>query len=294
MYKRKSIHSAGIGAATRTLNPPGPPRTPKPIIPIQDPPTLLEITSANPREVYAGKKFFVQFRTDADPNYFANPDSFIAVINPPTFGQFTGTTSIREGYGTAYFIVNEEIEVGDIADITFELRPPRARTLSDSVQVKVVEPPTTGSGQGTQATTPNINPSWVNKDEPNWRAWEWDENSVAIVMESDESIDIFVSSENKRLNKLIVKAQRRDEDAVESIRNFYLEHISFHAFLANAAASAMSHQEEMNEASIEDFVKKEISRTCETVCGIIEELFDFLITSRLTLTRFDGHREYPV
>ena len=108
-----SILVGGGGKSPRVL----PLMIPKPIaakIPIDvlEPPTLFEITSPNPRRVYAGKRFTLSFKTDADPSYFVNPDTFIAIIDPPSFGQYTGTTNVRYGYGTAYFIANEDVEVG--------------------------------------------------------------------------------------------------------------------------------------------------------------------------------------
>jgi len=107
-------------------------RQQRPLIPVQEPPTLLEITSPNPRHVYAGRNFVINFRTDADPVYFLNPDTFIAVINPPSFGQYTGTTNVRNGYGTAYFTVSEDNEVGSTGEITLELRPRRVRSLTSN------------------------------------------------------------------------------------------------------------------------------------------------------------------
>jgi hypothetical protein len=78
-------------------------RQEKPPIPVEDPPTMLEITSSDPRKVYSGSNFYIHFRTDASPELFRSPDTFMAIINPPSFGQYSGTTNIRNGYGVAYF-----------------------------------------------------------------------------------------------------------------------------------------------------------------------------------------------
>ncbi len=278
-----TVLSSGGGRSPRT-NPPEStsPTTPRVPIPVLDQPTLLEITSPDPRRVYAGKRFTLSFRTDADPAYFSNPDSFIAVIDPPSFGQYTGTTNVRNGYGTAYFTVNEDLENGATANITFELRPRRATSLRSSIQVEVVPlPQGAGPGDG-HVNTPNINPQWVVRDDPFWADNNWDDTSVAKVVRTDESVDVFVSAENRKLNHLISRAQRRDTNAVDSIKDFYLEHISFYALLSDFDQERLQNEGSVDgqpldpeELGLEH--ERELSRACETICGIMEDMFDVLV-----------------
>jgi hypothetical protein len=102
------LQAGGGGRGPRVLPPDHhDPVDPKPPIPVQEPPTFVEIVSPDPRKVYAGRRFIIRFRTDADPAYFLRPDSFIAIIDPPSFGQYTGTTNVRDGYGVAYFSAAE-------------------------------------------------------------------------------------------------------------------------------------------------------------------------------------------
>ncbi len=70
---------------------------------------------------------------------------------------------------------------------------------------------------------------------------------------------------------------------MEAIRNFYLEHISFYALLGD-----IDRQRARNASSIEgdssspedteDVWNREIARACETICGIMEDMFDILST----------------
>lgn len=174
----------------------------------------------------------MKFQTDARPEYFFNPDNFIAVIAPPSFGQYTGTTSVRDGYGVAYFRANEDNSIGTKGKITLEIRPPRSPALSDSIQVEVVELPQTAKpGEGT-AQTPNINPHWVSERDAFWVDNGWDRTSVAKVTREEDSVDIYVSSDNHKLSQLIARAQRRDLAAVDVVKDFYLEHVSFFALLS--------------------------------------------------------------
>ena len=278
------ISSGGSGHSPRTLPPDGggqvvPDRPP---IPVQEPPTMLEIIGSGPKHVYSGKRFFLRFKTDADPSYFMNPDAFIAVINPPSFGQYSGTTTIREGYGITYFTANDQQEPGTTSEISLELRPRTSRSLSSSIEAEIVPlPEDLGTDRG-KVGSPNINPIWVTSDAPFWHENEWDENSVAKVIDTEESIDIFVSSENKNLNSLITKAQRTSTEAVDTIKDFYLEHIAFHSFLSSLKKERMSNENNNSEEVVDDtiaekFHQQELERACLTICGIMSQLFNYLI-----------------
>lgn len=276
---------AGTGGRSPRVIPPEsrPPQPPPPPIPVHEPPTLLQITSPSPRRVYAGRRFTLSFQTDADPALFLNPDSFVAVIDPPSFGQYTGTTNIRDGYGTAYFTASQDLEVGASGQIMLEVRPRRSPSLRDSIDAEVVALPTEASGGPGQVPTPNINPIWVAQGEPFWTERGWDENSVATVSHDEESYDVYVSSDNRLLNGLITKAQRRDMSAVDSIRDFYLEHIAYHALLNHLDQEQASQAngdgtDRAEPEAVEQLREGELRRACATLIGIMENFFEVIIT----------------
>lgn len=274
----------GSGAGRRSPdnegNTSGEPRTP---IPVQDPPTFIEVVGQLPKKVYAGGRFQIRFRTDADPAYFTS-EGFSPFVNPPTFAKYTGHCSVYQGYGTAYFETSPELAVGSTAEIVLELRPPRSRTLSAQATVEVIPEPKNTGGEGRGSYTANINPIWVGSQDPYWKENGWDIHTVAAVAETSESIDVFVSLENHHLNRLISRAQRRDQEAVEAIKNFYLEHIAFHAVLAKLAEDKAMHAAHQGGSEIFDPLQaerqrdQEMQRICETICGIAEQVFDYLIT----------------
>jgi hypothetical protein len=252
---------------------------PKPPIPVQEPPTFLKITTGSPKKVYPGQSFTLRFQTDAHPAYFVDPDAFIAVITPPVIGRYTGTTNVYEGYGTAYFKVAEDAEPGTTADITLELRPKKAKSLSDAVGIEVYPiPEGADAGEGAE-TTPNINPIWVNSDHQFWKDNDLDESFVAKVERGEDSIEIYVSSENKRLTQWLTRAQRKNIEAVNAVKEFYLEHICFHALLEDLASTKVlpdESEESSDGGPIWD--QQELTRACETICGIIEQMFDLITT----------------
>jgi hypothetical protein len=268
----------GKGKSPRIPESPPTPNSPKTPIPVQEPPTFLEITSPNPREVYSGRTFILRFRTDAEPSYFGDPDAFIAIIEPPAFGQYTGTTRVHDGYGTAYFKAKEGMDADSTAEITLELRPKRAKTLKSSVTVKIIPAPEDVGDQVGESKTPNIRPQWITADDPFWKEYEWDEESVALVIQEEDSVDIFVSAENKRLTSLIARAQRRDRATVDALKDLYLEHISFHALLADIVEQKTVEKGNGSDADPEKNRERELKRATETVCGMLNQMFDFIAT----------------
>ncbi len=281
----KAAMFAGGTEQTIRIAPPTAAGDPKlsPPIPVQEPPTLLEMTSLDPKHVRAGQSFALRFRADADPSYFMDPESFIATIDPPSFGQYTGTTSVRHGHGVAYFRVNGEQEIGTTAEVGLEVRPYGSKAVSASIRVQVVDAPRdVGSGNGS-AATPNIYPQWVDVGDDFWIDRGWSDLSVAEVVRSEKSIDIFVSANNRNLDRLIQRAQRRGTPVIDAIKDFYLEHVSFHALLAHFGREGKSAAEgddnELSETTaltLDKEHERELQRASETVCGIAGQMFDLL------------------
>jgi hypothetical protein len=261
---------------SRDDQPDGEPQKREPI-PVQDPPSYLKITSAVPRKIYAGKKFTLNFETDARPDYFKFHESFIAVIDPPIFAQFTGTTRVNGGYGTVYFQAADDIEVDDTAKVTLELRPPRSTAIGDKIDVTVIPLPETAGSEGTGATTPNIQPEWVDIDHAFWQERGWDDTAVAEVEQAEDAVTVFVSGENKLFSKLLSRAQRHGDAAVEAIKDFYLEHLTFHAVIADIDKSDAEREGVLDSDQAELQYKKELHHACETVCGIITSMFDVIV-----------------
>ena len=281
----RSATTGGSGPRTTNAPQPGggsavPAGQGRPSIPTQEPPTFIEITSANPRPVYAGRSFVLNFKTDADASYFLNPDAFIAIIDPPTTARYTGTTTLHKGYGTAYFKAADNAEVGTDAEITLELRPNRARAL-DATSSIVVEPPPEDVADGPGGTaTPNINPQFIDRNHPWWRDRGWDESWVAEVQRGEEGVDIYVSAENRNLTRIIGRAQRHGVSVVEAFKDFYLEHVCFHALLSDLHVGlddqTGSTNDEDGTATVDP--QEEMRRMGETVCGIMNQMFEFIAT----------------
>lgn len=279
------LKEAGTGTTVQPAPPPGQVAGGKKQepIPVQDPPTFLTITTPAEKEVYPGKSFSIKFKTDAHPNYFANPDAFLAISNPHSLCSYTGTANVVGGYGHAFFKVAEGAALDSTATLTLELRPPRQKSLSDNVTVVTVAFPESSdpSKQG-EKSAPNINPHFVGEDDQTYKAEKWTNESVAMVSIDHTSIDIWVSSANKNLEKLVARARRRSNEAVESIKNYYLEHISFYAYMSHQAKQNKEIINGPDGETISDEVLKQITEAdlkyaCETVCGMLTDLFDYVV-----------------
>lgn len=92
----------------------------------------------------------------------------------------------------------------------------------------------------------------------------------------EDGVDIFVSASNEKLVALIARAQRRDMQAVDAVKNFYLEHISFYALLQDVErtrkVASADNEETKDIANVDQKTIAEagLRHACETVCGIIE------------------------
>ena len=101
--------------------------------------------------------------------------------------------------------MNEETELEETGQITLELRPPRQKSFSAMVDVIAVESPEDSNPEGDgKNKTPNIQVEFVYKEDGWYTDNDWDENSVAEVLDDQDGVIIYVSAENKNLSKLSV------------------------------------------------------------------------------------------
>ena len=255
-------------------------------IPFNDPPTFLEITTEKDKEIYIGKTFSIKFKTDAHPSYFINPDAFLAVIEPHSFGSFTGSARVIDGYGIAYFKARETTEPQTKGSITLELRPPRQKTLSDTVNVIASDLIAEGDAKKTgDKNVPNIQIHNVNEDDAYYKDSEWTYDTVADVDISSDAVDIFINDSNRHLTKLITRAQQYNTEAVESIKNRYREHIGFCAFMIsqNKIENKLKTEDGhgLSQENIELIKKADLANACETIVDIINDFFQIIITESI-------------
>jgi len=255
----------------------------QPQIPVNDPPTFLEITTPNEKEVFIGKTFSVKFKTDAHPNLFSNPDWFFAVIEPHSFGSFTGSARVVDGYGIAYFKTGEAVEEGAEATITLELRPPRQKTISDTVTIIAAQLPDGADDKNAgKNNAPNIEIIAVNENHPYYKDHGWNSKTVAEVADDKDAVYIYINDSNMHLTKLLERAQQYSTLAVDSIKNRFREHVGFCAFMIdnNKVEDKLELEDgkTFSPEMVEQIKKADLENGCETVCGMITDFFDYIRT----------------
>lgn len=255
----------------------------QPPIPVSDPPTFLEITTPDKKEVVIGKTFTVKFKTDAHPNLFSNPDWFFAVIEPHSFGSFTGSARVVDGYGIAYFKTSDVIEEGTTAQITLELRPPRQKTISDCVSAVAIPLPEGADDKNPgNKNAPNIEIIAVNENHAYYKDHNWSKATVAEVADDQDAVFIYINDSNQHLTKLLERAQQYSTQTVDSIKNRYREHVGFCAFMIDKNKIEERLQLEEGKALspeiIEQIKQADLENGCETVCGMISDFFEYIRT----------------
>ena len=148
-----------------------------------------------------------------------------------------------------------------------------------SIEIEIIERPEDSGKRERQKQISNIGGDFI---ERNIRFWgkRWNEHGVAIVISDQYEVVIYVSEENKNLQKLVERAQRKNDSAVQNIKNKYLEHISFHAFVLdknNPDTVLTKDDEEIPSESYEKIKESELRNVSETVCGMINDFFESII-----------------
>ncbi|MGC4059288.1 MAG: hypothetical protein QM743_14395 [Chitinophagaceae bacterium] len=195
------------------------------------------------------------------------------------------TPMLLDGYGIAYFTVREDVEISSEAKITLELRPPRQKSLNSYSRLYTVAPPEdANSDKPGNKNTPNINIQAINEVDPYYKDNHWTPETVASVESSKESVIIFINDSNKHLIRLIERAKQYSDQAVDSIKTRYREHIAFTAFMINqnTADKFVSNEEgehkEVSPELVEKIQKADLANACEAICGIINDFFQVIIT----------------
>lgn len=278
------LKASGGGASVKASDTGETVKTKKqPAIPISDPPTFIMITTPENKKVYIGKTFTVKFKTDAHPSLFNDSNVFFAAVEPNSFGSYTGSSRVVDGYGIAYFKSRENIDEGAQATITLELRLPRQKTISGSVSVSAVSlPDGTDTKNPGDKSAPNIEIIPVSENDAYFKDHGWTTQTVAEVADDNDAVYIYLNDSNLNLTKLIQRAQQYRSQAVESIKNIYREHICFCAFMISKNKIEDHLQVEegkmLSLEHIEEVKKADLESGCETVCGMISEFFDYIRT----------------
>lgn len=230
---------------------------------IKTPSTFLKIL--NNKEVYAkaGQMFSLKFKTDSDPDRFYDPECFYAEFEDITFGYFTGSVRVKDGYGLAYFKLNENLKNGQSSKLILKLKNEQYNVLSDEINVEVHLKETKEKVIKEKV----INVEFIYANDPFFIQNNFNKSSVGNLIISENEITILVSAENLNFEKLIAKAQKINEEAVVTIRSKYLEQTSLFIYMI---LSENTQAEKQNISLLEKMV--------ESVCYLLNDHFNLIIS----------------
>ena len=164
-----------------------------------------------------------------------------------------------------------------------ELRPPRQKTISDTVSVIAVPPPEdVDTNDKKNKNTPNIDIMPVSENDPYYKDHGWTPQTVSDVAFDQEQVIIYINDSNVHLAKLIERAQQYSTQTVESIKNRYREHIGFCSFMISRNKIEDRLEAEEGKAlpleQVEQIKNADLENSCETICGMITDFFDYIRT----------------
>jgi len=164
-----------------------------------------------------------------------------------------------------------------------ELRPPRQKSLSDSINITACTyPDGADSKTAGDKNSPNIQIHAINENDQYYKDEGWSTETVADVDIGSESVDIFINDSNRHLTKLITKAQQYSTQAVESIKNRYREHVGFCSFMIsqNRIEEKLNKEDgkEIIQEHVEAIKKADLENACETIVDLINDFFPVIVT----------------
>lgn len=142
-------------------------------------------------------------------------------------------------------------------------------------------PEGTDSSNSGNKNAPNIEVIGVTENDPIYKEEGWTNRTVADVKDDQDTIFIYINESNLHFTKLLERAQQYSNQAVESIKNRYKEHIGFCAFMISRNKIEEKLQAEGKSIAVEDIeaIKNaDLENSCETICGMISDFFDYIRT----------------
>lgn len=249
--------------------------------------------STNPKSAHKGSKFRVEFKTDAQNDYFdrsKDPGTFKLLIN----GKESEYGDINLWNGYAHLNVNvEDVQGDDLILFRSEITDvSRLNPFAEDFFVKIIEPikknqgepggrkppasdkEGTGSKKAEGYALPNI--IEVAKDGRTGHNWEqhgFNEQTALIVKDGgDDGYDFFVNVDNIHLQTELKSAKSVDVQAIESKYKFGLVLVGL----------AMLNEDNAENQSIDSDEEKEndilvvIAKTAKAISSVIIPMIDSL------------------
>lgn len=238
-------------------------------------PKLLEFLESGYKEVTAGNNFILKFKTDIHPGYFQNSESFFVDLDH-NLGFYSGSVKVENGYGFISVRSNKNIKADKKGEVKMEVKIAEDVSLCCTQKILCIEKK---KKQSQQQDNFNLSVQYLFKDNPWYKENKWNENTIAEVIEDSNEFTIYVSGENKNLQKLIEKAQRVNSKGVSNIRNKYLELISYAAFInsKNNYKNLFNGDYDKYSEKLDPIFQINMQNASESICNMIDDFFQPVI-----------------
>ena len=200
----------------------------KPLPTKLEPSFLKIVNKQDPIKMFAGGTTRLNLESDAPDGLIGQ--SWIIELNS-SLSEKVKTHSIRNFYGgrSKYLIkLDEKAKIGNTFEINLDLKHVSGKNIKSNIRrVIVIEKPSKHGGKEELINAPNIQP--VYEGDEFYKENSWNEDNISEVVRGAE-ITVYVNMANKWL-KSTLSSTNYTEPKKESLKNQYLLHVAFHAFL---------------------------------------------------------------
>lgn len=229
-------------------------------------------------EIRLGRRTQVWVHIDAKNGYLPDHSSDLhrrwTAVQEGAEGKIQQTTrsKLLGGLSRWVFDADEDVPLGTY-EFEASLDLPKGATVSDTLKIKVVEPPPAKPKKEGQepATGPDVR--WVTEDQ--WSTHDFDGTTVGRVDEDEDETIIWINADYRLLNRAL---SQQSETAAKRRKNRYQFPVAAGLYLQHYT---LTHADE-GERPPDIYLKKEQQRLAEAVLAAIEP--DDLLKATLTDT----------
>jgi hypothetical protein len=234
-------------------------------LPTKEKPTFIRIANTQrPLLVRIDRHGLLRLESDAPDSYLHDhPHAKLTLAcDPEGLIKLDSKSDFRGGRARMTVQASAQGKAGDTGTLTVFLITPDDKSFSSKIQFKIDKPEeesTSGSQGKAKVQVPKPVP--VSKDE--WSLYDWDERSVAEVMDDGRDIQIPVNIDNRHISKLLHSGGYH-ETGVKRMKGNYVLYAAFYAWAQHLAFSGKKNLP-FEGKDFEEYKKSELDRVAQTV-----------------------------
>jgi len=228
-------------------------------------PTFIRIANTQrPLLIRIDRHGLLRLESDAPDSYLHDhPHARLTLAcDPEGLIKLDSKSDFRGGRARMTVQANDQGKEGNTGTLTVFLITPDDKSFSSKIQFKIEKPeeqPTSGPQGKARVQVPKPFP--VSKDE--WNLYDWDERSVAEVMDDSRDIQIPVNIDNRHISKLLHSGGYQ-ETGVKRMKGNYVLYAAFYAWAQHLALSG-NNKLPFEGKGFEEYKKSELDRVAQTI-----------------------------